>query len=50
MFAGTGAVRSIAQHLNGIRNVMNLELQAHNAYDNLKWGIEAQDVNGTVRK
>ena len=37
------------QHLNGVGNVMNLERNAHEAYDKLKWGIEAQDDNGTVR-
>ena len=28
---------------------MNLQGDALEAYDDLKWGIEAQDDNGTVR-
>ena len=49
MFAGDEARDLVIQHLNGIGNVVNLEWNAHSAYDNLKWGIEAQNDNGTVR-
>ena len=49
MFAGDETRDLVIQHLNGVGNVMNLQSDAHNAYDYLKWGIEAQDDNGTVR-
>ena len=49
MLAVNEALQLIQQHLNGIGNVINLELNAHTAYRDLKWGIEAQDDNGTVR-
>jgi hypothetical protein len=42
MFAGPETVKLIAQNLNSIGNVMNLEANTHIAYDALKWGIEAQ--------
>jgi len=31
------------QHLNDTGNVMNLQADAHTAYDDLEWGIEAQE-------
>jgi len=49
MFAGNEVRDLVVQHLNGIGNVVNLEKNAHSAYDNLRWGIEAQNDNGTVR-
>jgi hypothetical protein len=49
MFTGNEARDLVIQHLNGIGNVMNIQWDAHDAYDNLKWGIEAQIDNGTVR-
>jgi hypothetical protein len=39
----------VIQRLNGPGNVVNLQRDAHAAYDNLQWGIEAQIDNGTVR-
>ena len=48
MFAGPSAVKLIRQHLNGVSNVMNLQLDAHKAFDDSKWGIEAQVDNGVV--
>ena len=49
MFAGGKTRDLIIQHLNGVGNVMNLETNAHKAYDNLRWGIEAQDDNEMVQ-
>jgi hypothetical protein len=49
MLAGTSAIRLIHEHLDGIGNVMNLQSDAHKSFDDLKWGIEAQEDNGTVR-
>jgi hypothetical protein len=49
MFAGNETRDFVIQHLNGIGNVVNILWDAHAAYDNLKWGIEAQNDNGTVR-
>jgi hypothetical protein len=49
MFAGSAAVDLIVQHLNGVGNVMSLEANAHAAYVDLRWGIEAQNENGLVR-
>jgi hypothetical protein len=48
MLAGSSAIQLIRQHLNGVGNVMNLEYNAHKAFDDLKWGIEAQVDNGMV--
>ena len=48
MFAGNEVRDLVIQHVNGIGNVVNLQSDAHAAYDELKWGIEAQDDNGTV--
>jgi hypothetical protein len=39
----------VMQNLNGIGNFVNMQQDAHAAYDDLKWGIEAYDDNGTVR-
>jgi hypothetical protein len=49
MFAGHGAVKLIRERLNGLGNVMNLEVNTHNFYDDLYWGIEAKNENGKVR-
>ncbi|KAK2462249.1 hypothetical protein APHAL10511_005745 [Amanita phalloides] len=48
MFAGTAVRDLILRHLNGLGNVMNVESNAHTAYDDLKWGIEGQTEKGTV--
>jgi hypothetical protein len=45
MFAGTATWDLVLQHLNDLGNVMNLQGDAHTAYDNLRWGIEAQVEN-----
>ena len=50
MFAGAAAANDVARHLNKIGNVMNMQQDALTAYDNLKWGIEAQEFeSGEVR-
>jgi hypothetical protein len=49
MFTGAAAANDVVQHLNKIGNVMNMEQNAHTAYDNLKWGIEAKEEGGQVR-
>ena len=49
MFAWTATRDHVLQHLNGVGNVMNLEANAHTAFNDLKWGIEAENKNGTVR-
>jgi hypothetical protein len=48
MFAGTATQDFVLRHLNDLGNVMNLQGDAHNDYDNLLWGIEAQVENETV--
>ena len=49
MFAGVTAANDVARHPYTIGNVMNLEQNAHTAYDNLMWGIEAKEEGGEVR-
>ena len=49
MLAGATAADDVVQHLNKIGNVMNMQQDAHTAYDNLKWGIEAKEESGKVR-
>ena len=38
----------IRQNIHSPRNAFNVETDAHEAFDNLTWGIEAVDVNGEV--
>jgi len=49
MFVGNKTRDLVIQHLNGIGNVVNLQSDAHNAYDDLRWGIEAQTDGETVK-
>jgi len=49
MFAGRATRNLVMKHLNDIGNAMNLEANTHTAYDNLRWGIEAQEDNGMVK-
>ncbi|KAF5374130.1 hypothetical protein D9615_008842 [Tricholomella constricta] len=49
MFAGNEARDLVVQHLNAIGNVMNLEKNAHEAYNDLQWGIEAWNEDGMVK-
>ena len=48
MFAGTTTRDFVLRHLNDLGNLMNFEANAHTAYDDLWWGIEAQVENETV--
>jgi hypothetical protein len=38
----------ISQHINSPRNAFNVEIDAHESFDKLAWGIEADNVNGEV--
>jgi hypothetical protein len=49
MFAANAARDLVTLHLNDIGNAMNISLDAHEAYDNLEWGIEAREKDGEVR-
>ena len=49
MLAGPAVRDLILEQLNGIGNVMNVELNAHAAYANFNWGIQAHDYHGKVR-
>jgi len=48
MLAGTAVRDVVVQQLNGLGNVMNIQSDAHIAYDNIRWGIEASNVDGVV--
>jgi hypothetical protein len=48
MFAGTATRDIVLQHLNDLGNLMNLQSDAHTAYNNLWWGIEARVEHETV--
>ena len=48
MFAGESIRDKVAQNLNKIGNVMNLQSDAHDHYDQLEWAIEARE-DGMVR-
>jgi len=49
IFAGQATAALVLTEVNGLGNVLNLESDAHMTYDDLEWGFEAQDDNGTVR-
>jgi hypothetical protein len=49
MFAGTDVRDLVLQRLNDLGNLMNLQSDAHTAYDNIKWGIKGRDKDGEVR-
>jgi hypothetical protein len=38
----------VIKHLNSIGNVMNLEMNVHATYDNIKWAIQAKDHDDKV--
>jgi hypothetical protein len=48
MFAGTQVRDLVFQQLNQLGNLMNIQSDAHTAYDDLLWGIESRVENGTV--
>jgi len=49
MLAGEATRDLVVRSLNGICNVVNLEMNAHKTYDTLAWGIEATEHDGKVR-
>ena len=49
MLAGQATAGLVLTKLNGLGNVLNIQSDARMAYDDLEWGFEAQDDNGTVR-
>jgi hypothetical protein len=49
MFAGTDTKNLVLQNSNSMKNVMIIEENAHSAHEILKWAIEAEESNGTVR-
>ena len=48
MFAGPAARDVVVHNLNEPGNAMNMELNAHAFYDDLRWGIEAKEEGGKV--
>ena len=48
MFAGTAVRDLVLQQLNDLGNFMNVQSDAHEAYDDLMWGIEGRMEEGTV--
>jgi hypothetical protein len=49
VFAGPKARDLVQESLNGVGNALDLELNAHMAYCELNWGIEAQDHDGEAQ-
>jgi hypothetical protein len=49
MLAGTTVRDLVLEQLNDLGNLMNIETNAHTAYDDIFWGIEAHNENGVVR-
>lgn len=49
MFAGPTVRDLVMQESNGLGNAMNLESNAHQAYNGFKWAIQANENNGRVR-
>jgi hypothetical protein len=48
MLAGTAVRDLVLEQLNDLGNLVNLQSDAHTAYNNIRWGIEARNENGTV--
>jgi len=49
MLAGTTVRDLVLEQLNDLGNLMNIETNAHTAYDDIFWGIEAHNENGVVK-
>jgi len=49
LIAGSATKDDVLRYLNSHYNTLNLELNTRSAFDKLRWGIEAQADNGTVR-
>ena len=48
MFAGKAVADDVAKHLDRVGNVVNMERNAYDSYDDLDWGIEAVEEGGKV--
>ena len=48
MLAGSAVRDLVLQQLNSLGNLMNIQSDAHTAYDNLRWGIESRMEGGMV--
>jgi len=46
--AGTAVRDVVLERLNDLGNLMNIEINAHTAHDDIFWGIEAHNENGVV--
>ncbi|KAF8579952.1 hypothetical protein K439DRAFT_1415866 [Ramaria rubella] len=49
MFAGEETAKVVLEYLNSVGTVMNIQSDAHTTYDQLLWGIEAQERDGIVK-
>lgn len=49
MFVGAEIRDLVVEHLNGVENIMNLEMNASQAYNDLRWTIQAKEDDGEVR-
>jgi len=49
MLAGTIVRDLVLEQLNDLGNLMNIQTDAHTAYDDIFWGIEARNENGIVK-
>ena len=48
MFAGTAVRDLVLRQSNDLGNLMLIQSDAHTAYDDIYWGIEALNENGKV--
>src|SRR5258708_8618205 len=48
LFGGQAVRDLVLQQLNDLGNLMLIESNAHTAYDEIRWGIEACNENGKV--
>ncbi|KAF8573769.1 hypothetical protein K439DRAFT_1421143 [Ramaria rubella] len=49
IFAGEKTAKVVLEHLNSVGNAMNIQSDAHPTYDQLLWGIEAQERDEKVK-
>ncbi|KAF8330340.1 uncharacterized protein EI90DRAFT_2922256 [Cantharellus anzutake] len=49
MFAGAAVRDIVLEQLNGLGNLIHIESNAHAAYGDIRWGIEARNENGKVK-
>ena len=48
MFAGMAVQDRVLQQSNSLDNLINIQSDAHTAYDGLRWGIESRMEGGMV--